>query len=118
SNIVVELSELTRLLAQHPCFFDGARVTRVSPPGSPVLALERTWPDAAEQVLVLANLDPDVAHSVELASTSWLAGGAKKVDLLGGPMPEAEWVGSDRMSITLEAARVACLAAAPAAEQL
>jgi glycogen debranching enzyme len=111
SNIVVELTELTRLLAHHACFFDGAAVERVSPEGSPVLALARTSADGTEHVLVLANLDPDASHDVELASTHWLSGGAKQVDLLGGTLPHAEWSGTDRVRLTLEPARVGCLSA-------
>ena len=29
-NLVPELSQLNRLLAEHPCFFDGAKLTRLS----------------------------------------------------------------------------------------
>lgn len=118
SNIVVELAELTKLLAQHPCFFDGATVERVSPGGSPVVALARTSRDGAEHVLALANLDANAAHDVELASTHWLSGGAKQVDLLGGPVPHAEWISTDRVRLSLEPARVACLAASASGRAL
>ena len=40
-NLVPELAALNRLLADHPCFFDGATLTRLSPPDSPVYALRR-----------------------------------------------------------------------------
>src|SRR5450759_4730737 len=40
-NIVPELAHLNRLLATHPCFLDGAKLTRLSPPDAPVYALLR-----------------------------------------------------------------------------
>lgn len=110
-NIVPELAELTRLLAQHPCFFDGATVTRASPAGSTVLALERRSAGNDAHCLVLANLDPAAAHEIELDAATWVAGGAKATDLLGGRVPEAEWLGADRVRIALRAAEVVCLSA-------
>jgi hypothetical protein len=38
-NLVSELARLNRLLADHPCFFDHARLTRLSPDGAPVYVL-------------------------------------------------------------------------------
>jgi starch synthase (maltosyl-transferring) len=56
-NIVAELGKLNRLLAEHPCFFDGARVIRLSQPDDAVFAFLRISASGDEAVLVLANLD-------------------------------------------------------------
>src|SRR5579862_2051526 len=40
-NLLPELAQLNRLLHEHPCFFDGAKLTRLSPPDSPIYALLR-----------------------------------------------------------------------------
>src|SRR5208282_825912 len=40
-NIVPELAQLNALVSSHPCFFDGAKFTRLSAPDAPVYALLR-----------------------------------------------------------------------------
>jgi starch synthase (maltosyl-transferring) len=45
-NLVKELAHLNELLRSHPCFFDGAKLTRVTAPDSPVFALHREAADA------------------------------------------------------------------------
>ncbi|HAV65242.1 MAG TPA: amylo-alpha-1,6-glucosidase [Verrucomicrobiales bacterium] len=67
TNIVAELAELNRLLVEHPCFFDGAKLVRVSTPEDLVLAFLRLRADGA--VLVLLNLDMESPQSI-----SWAAG--------------------------------------------
>ena len=70
-NILSELAHLDRLISNHPCFFDGAKVTRLSAPDSPVLVLRREAPAASmvtgqqlpDEVLVLANLDVEKAYA-------------------------------------------------------
>ena len=56
-NIVPELAKLNQLLAGHPCFFDGAKLTRLSAPDSPVYALLRESAEGKDSVLVLVNTD-------------------------------------------------------------
>ena len=56
-NIVPELAQLNQLLANHPCFFDGAKLTRLSPADSAVYALLRESADGKDSVLVLVNTD-------------------------------------------------------------
>jgi glycogen debranching enzyme len=89
-NLVAELGRLNRLLAEHPCFFDGAQVERLSAPDSPVLALERSARDVAERCLVLVNLDPDREHTIELPAAVWERCGSGALDLLGAAPPRAE----------------------------
>ena len=64
-NIVPELAQLNRLLADHPCFFDGAKLTRLSPPDSPVYALLRESAEGKDSVLVLVNTDVEKANSLD-----------------------------------------------------
>ena len=61
-NIVTELGKLNRLLSDHPCFFDGAALKRISKPGNPVLAMLRVSADETEEVLIVINLDPTHKH--------------------------------------------------------
>lgn len=56
-NLVAELGRLNRLLAEHPCFFDGAHIVRLSQPEDAVFAFLRISAAGDEAVLVLANLD-------------------------------------------------------------
>ena len=53
--MIPELARLNRLLADHPCFFDGAKLTRLSPAESPVYALRRESAEGVDAVLVLVN---------------------------------------------------------------
>ncbi len=110
-NLVREIAQLTRLLSEHPCFFDGATIVRVSPDDSSILALERTSADERERCLVLANLDVEKAHTLELSGTLWLHGGEKVVDLLGAALPAVHWLDADHVEVSLEAGRVVCLSA-------
>ena len=65
-NIVPELAQLNRLLADHPCFFDGAKLTRLSAPDSPVYALLRESAEGKDSVLVLVNTDVEKENAITL----------------------------------------------------
>jgi predicted glycogen debranching enzyme len=56
-NLMPELARLNRLVSEHPCFFDGARLTRLSKTDSSVYALLRQSEEGWDQVLVLVNTD-------------------------------------------------------------
>jgi predicted glycogen debranching enzyme len=58
-NLLPELGRLNQLLAQHPCFFDGASMTRISPSDSLVYGLTRESEEGLDQVLVLINTSPE-----------------------------------------------------------
>jgi starch synthase (maltosyl-transferring) len=109
-NLVSELARLARLLSEHPCFFDGARVERVSALESPVLGLARTSADGKDQCLVLINLDVDAAQEITLPHEVWARGGEKHVDLLGAPAPAAEHLHPEQVRISLAAGQAFCLA--------
>lgn len=90
-NIVPELAALNRLLADHPCFFDGARVLRLTEVNSTAQAWLRISADEADQVMVVVNTDHSKPTGV---SFRWSA--VEKVpptrpsswiDLLGQPTP-------------------------------
>lgn len=113
-NLVAELGAVNRLLADHPCFFAGAVVTRVSPDGAAVFALRRDSAERLDSVLVLVNTDVERSQSLELEAKLWRELGEPSADLAGpaGGRPEVEPVAqSSRIRITLRAAAVHCLAA-------
>jgi glycogen debranching enzyme len=56
-NIVPELAQLNKLISDHPCFFDGAKLTRLSAPDSPIYALLRESAEGKDSVLILVNTD-------------------------------------------------------------
>jgi starch synthase (maltosyl-transferring) len=64
-NIVPELARLNALLNEHPCFFDGAQVRRLSPADSPILALHRVSGEGKDEVLVFVNTDPEKKQKLE-----------------------------------------------------
>ena len=67
-NLVPELATLNQLLADHPCFFEGAQLTRLSPVDSPVYALSRESEEGEDIVLVLVNTDPERPQSLTVPS--------------------------------------------------
>lgn len=65
-NLVGELGRLNRLLLDHPCFFDGAKVMALADVDSPVYALLRVSAEGRDAVLVVANLDVQAAQPVRV----------------------------------------------------
>ncbi len=107
-NIVAELAQLNKLISDHPCFFDGARLTRLSGPESPVYALLRQSAEGLDTVLVLLNTDPEQPQTLTL-SPSLLRDIPWKVDLLGQPAPTVT-AGVEGVVFTLAAGGAFCLA--------
>jgi starch synthase (maltosyl-transferring) len=110
-NIVPELAQLNRLISDHPCFFDGAKLRRLSASDSPVYALFRESADGRDTVLVLVNTGVERANSLKLALADLKFPIANfKCDLLNQPLPK---ISSDdeEISFTLEAGACHCLAA-------
>ena len=113
-NLVDELARLARLLREHPCFFDGARLTRLDPPGSRVVALRRDSAEGLDACLVLVNADFEHAASVILDARDWESMGRPGVDLaLVEPGPAAVEVvaAGDRVELRVGAGAVHGLAA-------
>src|SRR4051812_19039135 len=69
-NLVPELAQLNRLLHEQPCFFDGAKLTRLSGPESSVFALLRESAEGKDTCLVLVNneLETDQVLSLQTAN--------------------------------------------------
>jgi len=111
-NLLSELSRLNHLLAEHPCFFDGARLERLSPTDSPVLALGRISQDGQDRCLIVLNLDQEAPASLTLDISHWQAFGDPRVDLLGQAPPEI-LVQETVVTLTLEPAGAHCLSHLP-----
>jgi len=121
-NLVAELGKLNRLLSEHPCFFDGASITRLSPDGSPVLALFRESATRQDALLILLNLDEKHPQELTLKRDSLpeplrqrlsSVGLSTWHELLGQPMP-AGITGNDRqIQVQLGPAAGTCLGPTP-----
>ena len=109
-NLVAELAQLNRLLADHPCFFDGTKLTRLSPPDSPVYALLRESAERKDAVLVLVNCDLEKENSLSL-SQSAIGNRQLAIELLGQPLPKMV-VAKDKITFTLAPDAAFCLAPA------
>lgn len=110
NNLVSDLKRLNGLLAEHPCFFDGAKVRRVSPDDSPVLVLSRTSRDAEDHCLILINLDSEQAHTALLTEETWALGGSGACELLGQAIPVYE-VTAQGVEVSVQAGQALCLSA-------
>ena len=88
-NLLAELAQLNQLLAAHPCFFDGAVLTRLSEDDSPMYALRRDSAEGLDHLLVLVNVDEKQAHTFTLdAAKLRRSCGSLQCDLLGQKLPE------------------------------
>ncbi|MFN8012303.1 MAG: amylo-alpha-1,6-glucosidase [Holophagaceae bacterium] len=108
-NLLAELGALARLLAEHPCFLDGARCRRLSADGAPAVAFARISAEGLDRCLVLANLDPGAPARAEIPAgeAPWARGCV--ADLLGQPAPPCAERGG-RLAFDLEPGAVHCLA--------
>ena len=125
-NIVPELAGLDKLLAEHPCFFDGAQSTRLTATDSTVYALWRESGEGLDAVLVLVNTDPshEQSASFQLPQSKALNESSSPLeisrwaDLLGQPLPELKVQSGGKLSGVIPAAGAYCLAPAPVARGL
>ncbi len=108
-NIVPELRRLHELLTEHPCFFDGAKINRLSEPGAAGYVFTRESDGGEDRVLALINTDPDQAQT---ATFTWPWAepelGKKWVDLLGQAKPALVTKGR-RVTVDLPVAAAYCL---------
>ena len=118
-NLVSELASLNRVLAEHPCFFDGARIRRLSAVDSPVFTLRRESEEGKDVVLVLVNTDVERRHILPIAdcqlpiADSGPGSGPSTetwVDLLGQTGPETTSDKHGRGVLVLAPGAVYCLA--------
>ena len=108
-NIVEELAELNHLLDEHPCFFDGAKLTRLSPDDAPVYALRRDSPDGKDSLLILANTDLTMDQTFTVEAKIFQELGQPKTDLLSGPRVKIEST-AGQVIVQVPAGTVHCLA--------
>ncbi len=109
-NIVPELARLNQLISDHPCFFDGAKLTRVSAPDSPVYVLLRESAEGKDTVLVLVNTDVEKENSITLAAAGFRFPISNfKFDLLGQMLPAAVFT-KEEANFMLEPGEAFCLA--------
>ena len=108
-NLVPELAALNGLLADHPCFFDGAEVRRISAPDAPVLVLLRTSAEGLDWVLVLVNLDLEAAQACVIEAPVWAQLGGAGVDLLGQAPPAGRALPLGARELALPAGGSDCL---------
>ncbi len=111
-NIIPELAQLNKLLADHPCFFDGAKLTRLSAPDSVVYALLRESAEGKDSVLVLVNTDVGEGNLITISNSEFRIPNSE-IDLLGQPLPEPS---AENDKITFKLAPGACHCLAPTAE--
>jgi glycogen debranching enzyme/glycosidase len=110
-NLVEDLAVLNHLISDHPCFFDGAELRRISADDASVLALLRTSAEGLDRVLVLVNLDLDKAQTCPLGAADWSALGEASLDLLGQTMPECLVLPEGGRELILPPGASFCLAA-------
>jgi len=107
-NIVPELAQLNRLISGHPCFFDGAKLTRLSAPDSPVYALLRESAEGKDAILILVNTDVEKENTLALENFKFQISNFK-FELLGQPLPKLT-TAKDQVTFTLAPGAVFCLA--------
>lgn len=111
-NIVPELGRLNALLLEHPCFYDGATITRISPPDSTVLALTRLSAETVDKVLVLVNTDAARKAAIEFDAVEFPAFDTW-TDLLGQSRPAIVSKPHSKWRIQLPAGGAYCLSPSP-----
>ncbi len=112
-NIVTELAKLNRLLAEHPCFFDGAKLTRLSEVESAVYALRRDSAEGRDTVLVLVNNDADRAQGFLLAPEQLAGLGGLEFELTGRIVPTAKKRTDGGLEFKLEPGGCYCISGQP-----
>ncbi len=107
-NIIPELAALNGLLSNHPCFFDGAKITRLSANAAAVFAMERVSAEGKDRVLVLVNTDASNEHLFSLGDNIYKELGCPSIDLLGQRSPSIRCA-EGRWDIKLAAGEAYCL---------
>ena len=109
-NLVPELARLNELISNHPCFFDGAKLTRLSAPDSPVYALLRESAEGRDAILILVNTDVEKENSITLTAESFRSQIPDfQFDLLDQLLPQAVFL-KGQANFTLDAGAAFCLA--------
>ncbi|MGO8700672.1 MAG: amylo-alpha-1,6-glucosidase [Limisphaerales bacterium] len=110
-NVIAELARLNSLLSEHPCFFDGAKVTRLIQDDTAVCALRRESAEGLDWILVLVNTDARQSHPVSLRLAECETLRQPQVDLLGQAAPRGK-ITKDQIVYKLEPGAAFCLSPA------
>ncbi len=112
-NIVPELARLNTLLREHPCFFDGAKLERVSEVDAVVYVMRRESAEGADTVLVLANLDDRNSHKTRMDRGLYEKMGRPRFNLLSAEGREIQPLeeGAGEVVFKVDPAECLCLAA-------
>jgi glycogen debranching enzyme len=135
-TLIPELRALNELLTNHPCFFDGAKLNRLSPADSALYAMTRESEEGLDQLLILVNTSTEQNASFTLKqplfptpSASAGSGAARLadqkqprdtiklpdwVDLLGQPVPKTELRPDGSLVFLVRSGGAYCLAPAKA----
>ncbi|MCC6231226.1 MAG: glycogen debranching enzyme N-terminal domain-containing protein [Verrucomicrobiales bacterium] len=114
-NLVDELAQLNRVLAQHPAFYQGAELTRLSPPASTVFALLRVSADRHARALVVVNTSLERSASITLPRSALGPREDWRHDLLDASLPELKWT-AETCEVHLAPAEARCVATCGLAE--
>lgn len=110
-NLVAELGRLNELLREHPCFFDGAKLERLSKNDSVVYALDRLSAEGVDRVLVLVNLDERNAHKGRIEKAAYERLGEPTLNLLApDSKPIIPSAAGDEVIFSLQPGESLCLA--------
>jgi starch synthase (maltosyl-transferring) len=108
-NIVPELAQLNRLLLDHPCFYDGAKLTRLFEVDSTIYGLHRESAEGLDHLLVLVNLDDRNPHKAKIDKTLFEKIGKPLLNLLSEKEIAFEETKTE-IAVRLEPAQAICLA--------
>lgn len=112
-QILSTISRLNRLLNKHPCFFDGAKLERLSADDSAVFALSRVSATGEDRALILINTDPYHERHWTLSQTTYQQLGEPQFELIGHSRPPMEQLPSQEVRFTLLPAACLCLSNSP-----
>ncbi len=112
-NIVPDLARLNKLLADHPCFLDGATLVRQSHVDSSVYALSRVSAEGLDAIMVLVNTDLQKQQIFSLREVVFKTLGEPHFDLITGrPVPFVR-TNKQQVEFKLPAGACYCLASSP-----
>lgn len=118
NNLVLDLKRLNQLLLDHPCFFDNAKLTRLSHPDSAVLALRRDSAEGLDRVLILINSDVEHSQRVTIDLAAYQEMGELDYALCGADLPQKRVTPDQRVEFTLGPGTFYCLSSRPSPQGL
>lgn len=108
-NLVPELQTLSKLLLDHPCFFDGAAIRRLSEPGAPIYAFSRQSADLQDWVIVLINTELEKSQTATIVWPAAVPPTKSWTDLLCQELPPMSFETGGMVRVTLAPGAAFCL---------